>query len=310
VSKRATSRQSSGARYSAPRRGVRNNPYHVYVDRRLVKSFADIESAELFYNRMMRGPYDRVALVETKPGQAVPTVHNPKGAFQRCVEELTARGGASDPRAVCAAAGRRKYGQAEMTRRAKAGKRAAARGAGKRNPRNPLDASDAAYEQFHGEGPEGTTTIEWQEHWHTHVWAVGDLVSMYVLLPASRRESGLSNIVTIHFDHERPKERRTFLDANEKGTQMFIDGGDQRVNLADFGLDASGAHETVVLGSLKRLDYFTTKTHLGKEGGTAVYKHMMGEEGGELPTVVYHTIDKKLAVVGGSYTMPTEGIRN
>jgi len=52
-------------------------------------------------------------------------------AFARCVAEVTARGGAYSPRGVCATAARRKYGQAELTRMAQAGKRRAARS----NPR-------------------------------------------------------------------------------------------------------------------------------------------------------------------------------
>ena len=55
---------------------------------------------------------------------------NPKArsAFDRCVASVAAKGGAYDPRAVCASAGRKKLGQAEMTRRAVAGKGKAARG--------------------------------------------------------------------------------------------------------------------------------------------------------------------------------------
>jgi hypothetical protein len=56
---------------------------------------------------------------------------NPRGSrgkFERCVEAVSARGGAYDPRAVCAVQERREIGQKELTRRAVAGKRRAARG--------------------------------------------------------------------------------------------------------------------------------------------------------------------------------------
>lgn len=49
-------------------------------------------------------------------------------AFDRCVADVRRKGTAYDPRAVCATAGRQKYGQAEMTRRAMAGKRRKRRG--------------------------------------------------------------------------------------------------------------------------------------------------------------------------------------
>lgn len=51
-----------------------------------------------------------------------------KGKFERCVRDVKAKGSAYDPRAVCAAMERKKYGQKELTRRAVAGKRRAARG--------------------------------------------------------------------------------------------------------------------------------------------------------------------------------------
>lgn len=47
-----------------------------------------------------------------------------KGAFKRCVAKVSARGGAYDPRAVCAASARRKYGPARLQRMAAAGRAA------------------------------------------------------------------------------------------------------------------------------------------------------------------------------------------
>jgi hypothetical protein len=71
-----------------------------------------------------------------------------KGGFARCVKAVSAKGGAYDPRAVCASSERKKYGQREMTRRAIAGKRRKAR---KHNPTHsyivhvPATAHDAGY---------------------------------------------------------------------------------------------------------------------------------------------------------------------
>ena len=63
----------------------------------------------------------------------------PGAAFARCVTAVSAKGGAYDPRAVCAAAGRKKYGKAKFQRMAAAGKRRAAR-ARKPNPSMYLDS--------------------------------------------------------------------------------------------------------------------------------------------------------------------------
>ena len=176
----------------------------------------------------------------------------------------------------------------------------------KRNPRNPLDTSQEAYEGFHGEKPKGSTTVQEREHFHTHVWEIGRLVMLKIQLPSDRRQPGLSSIVEIEFEYEGKNPAR--LTANEKRNQMFVDGGDQSVNLKTFGVETR--HEKELLGYLKEAWYFTDKKHLGNQGGRAVYKHKLGEEGGELPAVVYRTLDKKLEIVGGSYTIPNEGVRN
>ena len=311
-----------------------------------------------------------------------------KSAFDKCVADVAKKGGAYDPHAVCAAAGRKKYGAAEMARRAAAGKKRAARGnpasvlvdgreiftgstqeaaalaarlkaeghrkvttavaakgakhgwkrnhgkksmralqkglskkpgsaplksfarkwaKGKRNPKNPLDTSQSAYEGFHGEKPKGSVTVQERAHFHTHVWAVGKLVLLKIQLPPDRRQPGYSNVVDVEFDYDRKKDP-AFLTANESRDQLFIDGGDQAVDLKVFGIDTP--HEKELLGYLKSVWYFTDKKHLGNEGGLAIYKHKLGEEGGELPAVVYRVRDKRLEIVGGSYTIPDEGVRN
>ena len=60
------------------------------------------------------------------------TIRNPaklgSGAlFEKCVADVTARGGAVDPRAVCAGAGRKKYGKKRFQTLALKGKRRAAK---------------------------------------------------------------------------------------------------------------------------------------------------------------------------------------
>lgn len=45
------------------------------------------------------------------------------GRFAKCVRSVEARGGAYDAKAVCAAAGRKKYGAKKMSAMAKAGRK-------------------------------------------------------------------------------------------------------------------------------------------------------------------------------------------
>jgi hypothetical protein len=54
------------------------------------------------------------------------------GRFAKCVESVTAKGGAVDPRAVCAAAGRKKYGAKKFATMAQAGRKRA-----RHNPEMP-----------------------------------------------------------------------------------------------------------------------------------------------------------------------------
>jgi hypothetical protein len=177
----------------------------------------------------------------------------------------------------------------------------------KRNPRNPLDTAEAAFEGFHGEKAKHTFKLQDKRHVHDVVWALGPLVYLKVWLPTDRRVPGLRNFVEIEFDYEG--KNSVYVTANEKRNQMFFDGGDQSVTLKTFGVPPE-RHETVVLGEVSDAYYFTTKKHLGDQGGTAIYKHKLGEEGGELPTLIYHCIEKRLSLAGGSYTIPNEGVRN
>lgn len=48
---------------------------------------------------------------------------NAGGRFAKCVKSVEARGGAYDARAVCAAAGRKKYGKKKFAAMARAGRR-------------------------------------------------------------------------------------------------------------------------------------------------------------------------------------------
>lgn len=273
-------------------------------------------------------------------------------AFDMCVASAK---GARDPRAVCASAGRKKYGQAEMTRRAIAGKRKAARGnpsalekvqsqidrlvdqmnlkgstlANTRKLRelkekrdrlegleevyvtapagmrlsNPAAAADAVYEEFHGRPPDETVTIRKERHHHTHLASAGDLKKLVVL--------GVDEKV-----HTITGFKGAILAFNESKNQLFVEGGDQSVNLEDYGI--RNPHEIETLGQVKDIAYFTTKDHLGDEGGTATYVHKFrttNENGKHVtvritryPDLIYRVRDEQLEFSGGSYLIRAEGI--
>ena len=164
--------------------------------------------------------------------------------------------------------------------------------------RNPAVAAADAYERFHGRPAGEEVEVVTEVHEHDYVWSLGTLEKLVVISD----EDGETEIELSGF-------KGAMLTANEDGSQLYIDGGDQSVDLDDFGLGGT-TKERVVLGELSVVEYFTRKDHLGDQGGTAVYVHQMGEEGGRLPILLYRVRDELLEVAGGDYTMPAEGIRD
>lgn len=216
--------------------------------------------------------------------------------FDKCVTSVSKRGGAADPRAVCATAGREKYGQAEMTRRAVVGKRRAAK-------RNPAEAAVEVYEEFHGRKPDEVVTVKRDVHFHKHLAGIGVLKRLQV--------KGVDGQV-----HNITGFKGALLCTNEEKNQLFIEGGDQSINLEDFGIKKP--HEIEKLGKVLDIDYFTRKDHLGDEGGEAVYTHQFrttnknGEhivvDWARYPDLIYRVRDEQLEFSGGSYVIRAEGI--
>lgn len=260
-----------------------------------------------------------------------------KGSFARCVESVSKRGGAYDPNAVCAAERRRTAkGARELeaaSRRARNPKRNAPTPHGttykfypitlndygyyivpkidkdtwfdtipeakkhidwwekrKRNKgkRNPAAEASEAYKGFHGREPDELVKVEETVHFHRHLAGAGELRKLEVHGRYTVTLSGFQGAI---------------LAFNETRTQLFIKGGDQTVDLKQFGI--STVHEIETLGEVHAVEYFTTKDHLGSEGGTAVYVHRFKKP---YPILIYRTIDKKLEFSGGGYDVPDEGI--
>lgn len=258
------------------------------------------------------------------------------GAFAKCVKSVMERGGAASPRAVCAAAGRKKYGAKKFQAMAAAGKRAGTKSnpAGKKRktrPKpvgkrakatrrmvaksrktNPADVAAQVYREFHGREPDEVITITERLHVHDTLSGVGVMEWLKVAAIDGKTVVELSGF------------KGALLAQDEKKRQLYIEGGDQSVNIADFGIDPKRTHEHEVLGVATEVAYETRKDHLGEAGGAgerAVHVHQLGTRRGmsagdtrrgwrnRLPVVVYDTRNKKLALVGGTYDLPVEGIR-
>lgn len=184
-----------------------------------------------------------------------------------------------------------------------------------RNPRNPVATAREAYEAFHGRPSSELIDIVTPMHEHTVTAGIGDLKKLVV-------KSIDGRTVTIKNFGANQQGIGALLTMNEARTQLFIDGGDQSVDLEAFGV-LEPFREWETLGQVKKVFYFTRKDHLGRDGGTATYHHTFGgmvevrlpsgkivRRRARLPDLIYDTRNKLLYFSGGGYTLPDEGIEN
>lgn len=172
--------------------------------------------------------------------------------------------------------------------------------------RNPADTAAERYEYFHGRPPAKDFTFETKIHRHGVLSGIGDLKELLILSVTGDRKVKLEGF------------KGAILAETKKGTQLYIKGGDQAVDLKSFGI--TQPHELEILGALLNVVYFTTKDHLMPEdGGTANYKHQFagegrekkyafGKSGARLPMVGYDVRNKLLSIQGGTYKIVAEGI--
>ncbi len=215
--------------------------------------------------------------------------------FDRCVKSVKKRGGAVNAYAVCKAAtskGNRGTIKSYYIRTNRGSRR------------NPEDTAQDRYHYFHGRKAETDTDFKETVHYHEVLSGIGKLVEIEILAVNGNRKVLVNSF------------KGALLAQDEKGKQLYIVGGDQSVNLKDFGIKQ--AHELEILGALTAVVYFTTKDHLMPEdGGTANYKHKFGngartyrfgKKGTRFPLVGYDVRNKLLSIQGGGYELPAEGI--
>jgi hypothetical protein len=173
---------------------------------------------------------------------------------------------------------------------------------------NPASAAAEVFEEFHGHAPGETVTVRKEVHTHEHLASAGKLIALHVQ-PVLRTLPGR---VLKGFGG-------ALLCFNEDKNQLFVEGGNQFLddaNLKAFGI--TKPHEIETLGKVVGIDYHTTKTHLGDEGGTATYGHVFrttNENGQHVvvkiaryPDLIYRVRDEQLEFSGGSYEIRAEGI--
>jgi len=234
--------------------------------------------------------------------------------FDRCYEAVSRSATAVSPGAICSRFRTRRnpdYDGVPMT----AGELASAVEAGSivesapviletveqlpnpRRRRNPEGSAASMYERFHGRPSEHIVEIVEELREHSHLAVLGALLELKVMTPTDLD-------ATISFTSEHP-----FLSSNEEGTQLYIRGGDQEVNLRDLKMDSGNWYKDFMnLGVCYEVTYQTQKRF--HRFRLIDYYHALGEEGGDKPMLVYDTMNNLLSIVGGQYRIKPEGIVN
>jgi hypothetical protein len=171
----------------------------------------------------------------------------------------------------------------------------------KRAKRNSADASDQAYESFHGQPVGETVLVSDDLHEHEHLWTLGLLMEMRV-----DTMSGFECL--LNFEDDPP-----YLCSSEDGKQLYIEAGDQKLDLKALKLDgAEWRKDRMVIGQLSppgkdragkpvkwNIGYQTEKDFDKFE--TILYQHDHGEETGVRPFLEYEPRNEKLYISGGQY---------
>lgn len=162
---------------------------------------------------------------------------------------------------------------------------------------NPEGEAADLYEEFHGKPADRVTEISGDMHVHAYLAELGDLVEMKV--------STLSNLdLTLGFDKASPK-----LASSEDGTTLYIEGGDQSLDLKSIKMDGDKwIKDSMVIGVIREMTYRTEKSFDKFE--STDYFHKLGEETGVQPLLIYRPRDEKMEIMGGQYLVKSEGVVN
>lgn len=160
--------------------------------------------------------------------------------------------------------------------------------------RNSAESAKAMYERFHGRPSTNVTTHRVAKYQISDAAHLGALIDLVVLLPDNQE-------VTL-----TPKGVN--LASSGNGSQAHFLGGDQKLNLVKLGLAGTLPKEHVVIGPILKIAYRTEKKF--DKFKPLVYEHEFGDDGGELPTLLYDVKSQLMYVAGGSYQNLKPGIVN
>jgi len=189
--------------------------------------------------------------------------------------------------------------------------------------RNPEAQAAVAFEQFTGFPSGLITKIEETEHVHSVTWSAGQLIALVLVDVHNKPIELLSNGWSYEgpkadiagkptksangwqFDPATTLDEITWLTCSEKGDQLFIQGGDQKLDVKALGFEASDVHDHMLIGTILRIWYRARKTFEAQGREPVDFYHDFGKEGskGVCPVLMYKPRDPSLQIAGGRYTI-------
>jgi hypothetical protein len=189
-----------------------------------------------------------------------------------------------------------------------------------RRRRNPESDADAVYEDFHGAPPNETLAITETEHVHGHLAGLGDLVCMTVKVSGGKK-AGSSVELNAPDPSKAADANIVRVACNEDRNQIYFVGGDQALDVKALGFresfdidhdgetfEATELKDLMVIGEVHKLTYRTEKEFDGFE--EIDYFHKVGEDTRVRPFLLYDTLNQKMKLAGGEYTIHAKGIVN
>ena len=161
-------------------------------------------------------------------------------------------------------------------------------------------------EDFHGREARGEIEITETEIYNEFGGVLGYLIRFGILDPAGTHQ------IPIDFecDPDSPEENILVVATDDHNIEFV--GGDQDFDWQDVeGASTSDLKNLVFVGPVYQIDYWADKHHLTgpkQQQDGMIYYHPFGEEGGELPWLIFDTRNTKLLFVGGDYRITPEGI--
>lgn len=179
------------------------------------------------------------------------------------------------------------------------------------------DARDLA-ESFHGRESKGKIEIAEKDNYHKTLAILGELEELTIYCGDSD-----SKVMPIRFSNTMGESRfedpDCVLVCAATTSQIEFIEGDQYLEFDEkvcrtLEIDEVDLEKDFVrIGYVATIVYFTDKHHLEgpsyQKKGTS-YEHRFGEDGGYSPELWYDTLNDKLLLLGGSYTITPEGIKN